>query len=129
MFSKIFPNRDRYINNCNNADSKYITPNIRNEPCVNIVNANAILFLEKFKKNNQNFDKTIKDIKNTKLDDKLMVNLISLYAGGLPNNNFGTTFPVSNAVNMHNKTHDSTLNKYNINGEKKRHYSCPDIFA
>lgn len=67
-------------------------------------------------------------IGNTKLDDKL-VNLVSLCTGGLPNNNFGTTFPVSKAVNMLNRTHNSTLSKYNINGINQHHYSCPDIFA
>ena len=68
-------------------------------------------------------------IGNTKLDDKLMVNLVSLCTGGLPSNNFGTTFPVSKAVNMLNRTHNSTLSKYNINGINQHHYSCPDIFA
>ncbi len=129
FFPKFLLNRYRYIVSYNNSDSKYITPGIRTGPCVNIANANAILFLEKFKKNNQNFDKTIKDIKNTKLDDKLMVNLVSLYTGGLPNNNFGTTFPVSKGVNMLNRTHNSTLSKYNINGINQHHYSCPDISA
>jgi hypothetical protein len=48
FFLKFLPNRYRYIVSYNNSDSKYITPGIRTGPCVNIANANAILFLAKF---------------------------------------------------------------------------------